>query len=111
MTEIQLCQEGGSHEVRVSLVGVGRWIRSLGRLDPSIAFGPTARKFPERGWPLDKEVESLSTEWIERRGSKDRKMTALKQAAILGVTLAKEGSTASWRAPMRLNADEPVWSM
>lgn len=104
--------------MRISLVEVGRWIRSLGRVDPSIAFGPATRKFPERGGTLDKEIESLSTDWLERRGrhgSKDRKMTALKQAALLGVTPVREGimaagdETVDWGAPMRLDADDPIW--
>uniref|UniRef100_A0A8H8CFM0 CoA-transferase family III n=1 Tax=Psilocybe cubensis TaxID=181762 RepID=A0A8H8CFM0_PSICU len=101
--------EGGSHEVRVSLVGVGRWIRSLGRLDPSIAFGENARKFPERAWPLDEEIQRLSIDWSERQGGKGRKMTALKQAAVFSTTQAKEGRGTNWGAPMRLNADEAEW--
>ncbi|KIM42975.1 hypothetical protein M413DRAFT_443793 [Hebeloma cylindrosporum] len=128
----RMIKVGGSHEVRVSLAGVGRWIRSLGRLDPEQAFGPQTQPFPKRGWPLNEEIEKLSVVWSERWG-KDRpnpdreggngyigirpkerkKMMTLRHAAILGVTPVREGvlgmDEGDWGAPMRLDADDPVW--
>lgn len=110
---IRFLKDGGSHEVRVSLVGVGRWIRSLGRIDAALAFGPRSREFPPRTWPLEGEIAALSAEWKGRTNSlkgEARAMTALKQAALLSVTPAREGSSAeTFGAPLRLDADEPVW--
>ena len=98
-------------KVRVSLAGVGRWIRSLGRLDPEQAFGYQTQPFPKRAWPLSEEIAKLSVVWFERWGkehpnpgredgelegyvgtnSKERKkMTTLKHAAVLGVTPVRE---------------------
>jgi hypothetical protein len=111
---------------------VGRWIRSLGRLDPEQAFGHQTRPFPKRAWPLSEETAKLSVVWSERlgkdqpnRGREDgdnyigtspkerKKMTTLKHAAVLGVTPVREGvletEEGDWGAPMRLDADDPVW--
>ncbi|KAF8904080.1 CoA-transferase family III [Gymnopilus junonius] len=117
--------EGGSHEIRVSLAAVGQWIRSLGRHSPLEAFGPESKPFPKRrSFPLDPEVEALSVEWEERKGGsakgekrKRRRMMALRQAGVLSLTPLREGvlsacedgEDADWGAPIRLNADEPVW--
>ncbi|KAH9892014.1 CoA-transferase family III [Cubamyces lactineus] len=98
--------EGGSWEVRVSLAAVGRWIRSLGQLDPVVAF--------ERGQPLplrsmdDPEVSQYAIKVKQAQGSNEhsglKSMTALAHAVKLSVTPVKEGE-----APMRLNADAPEW--
>ena len=90
---------------------MGRWIRSLGRLDPEQAFGYQTQPFPKRAWPLSEEIAKLSVVWFERWGkeypnpcredgelegyvgtnSKERKkMTTLKHAAVLGVTPVRE---------------------
>jgi len=108
----KMIAEGGSYEVRVSLAGVGNWVRSLGRVDPAEAFGPVTLPFPGR---TDDEIMSLSTSWIERKGKdggNGRKMTALRHAAVLSATPVMEGSAYSdddWGAPMRLDADDPAW--
>ncbi|KAF9483445.1 CoA-transferase family III [Pholiota conissans] len=113
---------GRSHEVRVSLAAVGKWIRSLGRLDPETAFGSLARPFPKRSWPPADEIKDLSVIWNERRGAESmpitksgrKKMTALRHAAILSKTPVREGlldeqKERHWGAPMRLDVDAPVW--
>ncbi|KDR82409.1 hypothetical protein GALMADRAFT_237704 [Galerina marginata CBS 339.88] len=111
----RMITKGGSHEVRVSLAGVGQWVRSLGRIDPLKAFGPAAQAFPKRTWPLQGELAALSTTWVERQGKdggQGRRMTALRQPAVLGVTPVREGAMpagSDWGAPMRLDADDPVW--
>lgn len=42
-----------------------------------------------------------------------KKMTTLRHAAVLGVTPVREGvlgtEEGNWGAPMRLDADDPVW--
>jgi hypothetical protein len=83
----------------VSLAAVGQWIQSLGRLSPHQAF-ESAKPFPARTVPLSEEISKLSVNW---QGG----VTALKQAAILTKTPAKEGS--GYRAPRVLCADTPVW--
>ena len=111
---------------------MGRWIRSLGRLDPEQAFGHQTQPFPKRAWPLSEEIAKLSVVWSERQakdhrnpgredgegcigtGSKERKkMTTLKHAAVLGVTPVREGvlgiEEGDWGAPMRLDVDNSVW--
>ncbi|KAF9555320.1 CoA-transferase family III [Agrocybe pediades] len=111
----KMITDGGSHEVRVSLAGVGNWIRSLGRIDATLAFGSEVKQFPKTR--ADEEIVSLSTTWLERRGKdggEGRKMTALRHAAVLAATPVREGSLNGsdeddWGAPMRLDADEPVW--
>lgn len=100
-------QEGGSYEVRVSLAGVGQWLRSLGRLDPVQGFGE-GQSLPQRTLPLDKEIADLSVTWKETSQGKGREMTALKHPAIFSVTPVRDGSDGG-EAPMVLNAHEPVW--
>ncbi|KAI0351418.1 CoA-transferase family III [Trametes cingulata] len=100
--------EGGSWEVRVSLAAVGRWIRSLGQLDPNHAFRDGKPLPPPRAMNTP-EVLRYSTKVTQAKGSKgdhaERKaMTALTHAAKLSVTPVKEGD-----APMRLDADLPAW--
>lgn len=123
---MQCKQTGGSYEVRVSLAGVAEWVRSLGRLSPHEAF-VKAKKYPKRD---DEEISALSTEWLERSATssgarahadhsegqprQQRRMTALRQAAILRKTPVREGIIEGgvdgfWGAPMRLDADDPVW--
>ncbi|KAF5315055.1 hypothetical protein D9619_007335 [Psilocybe cf. subviscida] len=130
---IKALRSGGSHEVRVSLAGVGRWVRSLGRLrlDSFTEKLPVLPKNAE-----DEEIKRLSIEWCERRGTSlpirsvsssvsgtpetvqkpRRKMTALRHAAVLAKTPVREGILAAdaggngdWGAPMRLDADAAVW--
>ncbi|KAF9468741.1 CoA-transferase family III domain-containing protein [Collybia nuda] len=100
--------EGGSWEVRVSLAAVGQWVRSLGRLSPEEAFGK-GRPFPQ---PLDSEVVALSTDWPQDNSDTTARLgvheiTAIKHAAILSKTPAKEGRYS--QAPMVLNAHPPSW--
>jgi hypothetical protein len=123
--------------VRVSLAGVGRWLRALGRIPPEAAFGARARPFPARTSPPDPEIARLSVGWRERRGTAfplkgdrrgggdgekeeeeekgagRRRMTALSHPAVLSVTPVREGVLEregdDWGTPMRLDADGPVW--
>ncbi|KAI0718214.1 CoA-transferase family III [Cerioporus squamosus] len=99
--------EGGSWEVRVSLAAVGRWIRSLGRVDPVTAFGE-GKPLPPRSMS-DPEVISFTTEITEvesrhTAGRERKTMRAVRHAAVLSRTPAKEGD-----APMRLDAHSPEW--
>lgn len=94
--------EGGSWEVRVSLAAVGQWIRSLGRVSPR---GPP---FPPRVFPRHPEISNLSIPWRQSVASDGRReMIAVKQAAVLSRTPAKEGPTSE--APMALNVHTPTW--
>ncbi|KAI0373808.1 CoA-transferase family III [Pilatotrama ljubarskyi] len=101
--------EGGSWEVRVSLAAVGRWIRSLGRLDPVTAFRDGKPLPPPRALG-DLEVSRYATKVVQSKGAKDdsdgqrKVMTALTHAAKLSVTPVREGE-----APMRLDAHVPEW--
>ncbi|CDO73975.1 hypothetical protein BN946_scf185043.g24 [Trametes cinnabarina] len=99
--------EGGSWEVRVSLAAVGRWIRSLGQLDPVVAFrdGPP---LPPRSVE-DPEVARYAVKYKQAtksagRVSEQKTMVAVGHAAKLSVTPVKEG-----QAPMRLDAHEANW--
>ena len=103
-------QEGGSWEVRVSLAAVGNWIRSLGRIEPHIAFGEGA-PMPSRSLPYPPEITKLAVAVEESpdedndvRRKRTRVMAVLPHAAYLSKTPAGEG-----RAPMRPDANRPVW--
>ncbi|KAF8955300.1 CoA-transferase family III domain-containing protein [Flammula alnicola] len=113
----RMLTEGRSHEVRISLAAVGKWIRSL-------AFGPHIPPFPERTWPLDEEIGRLSVGWTERWGKdllnkaalgeplRRRRMTALRQAAVFSVTPAREGFWTKRRATgcsHAVGCDDAVW--
>ncbi|PVG03554.1 CoA-transferase family III [Serendipita vermifera] len=54
--------EGGSWEVRVSLAGVGQWLRDLGQLPLSEAFKGTP--LPPRTRPMHQEIQDWSEEWV-----------------------------------------------
>ena len=94
--------------MRVSLAAVGQWIRSLGRLDPIIAFKDGPPLPPRSG--DDPEVVSFSATALEaetavqKDGVERRRMRVVKHSAILSVTPAREED-----APMRLNAHSPEW--
>ncbi|KAK1221005.1 hypothetical protein PQX77_016218 [Marasmius sp. AFHP31] len=97
--------EGGSWEVNVSLAAVGQWVRSLGRIEPEVAFG--------RGVPLPKdsnaeEIQKLSVDWRGRGGEKVI-MRALKHPAVLEKTPVREGREGEPGAPVVLDKDEPEW--
>ncbi|RPD56143.1 CoA-transferase family III [Lentinus tigrinus ALCF2SS1-7] len=99
--------EGGSWEVRVSLAAVGRWIRSLGRVDPVTAFGE-GKPLPPRSME-DPEVAYFTSEIKEADsrhtvGRELKTMRAVRHAAVLSETPVKEGD-----APMRLDAHSPEW--
>ncbi|KAL1742034.1 CoA-transferase family III domain-containing protein [Schizophyllum fasciatum] len=93
--------EGGSWEVRVSLAGVGQWIRSLGQLSSEDAF-LRAAPLPAPSFPQDPEIQALSEMWHDREGKPI--MTAIKHSAVMEKTPVKHG-----RAPIHLNADRPEW--
>ncbi|GLB45536.1 putative coA-transferase family III [Lyophyllum shimeji] len=95
--------EGGSWEVRVSLAAVGQWLRSLGRVSPR-----AGQPFPPRVFPPHSEIVSLSIPWRQsKEGGGRREMTAVKHAAVLERTPAREGP--SGEAPMGLDVHTPTW--
>ncbi|TDL22094.1 CoA-transferase family III [Rickenella mellea] len=94
--------EGGSWEVRVSLAAVGQWIRSLGQLDPKVAFGQGI-PYPPRTLPQADEISALAVT-IKQARKDDGDMTVIGHAAKLEKTPVKEGE-----APMVLNLHEPRW--
>ena len=105
----ECAQEGGSWEVRVSLAAVGNWIRSLGRVDSSRAFGQGV-PFPPRTVPQHDEISAASVHLEQSAGahvvpSRRKTMTALRHSAELSVTPIQEGE-----APMRLHADYARWT-
>ncbi|KAF5376806.1 hypothetical protein D9757_008876 [Collybiopsis confluens] len=105
---VALCKtitDGGSYEVRVSLAAVGQWLKSLGCIPPTTAYG-IARPLPMVTYPPVQEVKDLSSEWVERNDpTHGRKMTALTHAGILSETPARERE-----APMGLNSDSAWWT-
>lgn len=74
--------EGGSWEVRTSLAAVGQWLRSLGRIDPEVAFRE-AEALPQSGDPMPQEVQSLSEQAIAANGDR---VIGVKHAAIFSNT-------------------------
>ncbi|OBZ71633.1 Formyl-CoA:oxalate CoA-transferase [Grifola frondosa] len=98
--------EGGSWEVRVSLAAVGQWIRSLGRVDPVMAFSE-GRPMPPRVLPQDPEIARLAVS-VNQSGdamtSEPKRMTAISHAAIMSATPVRESE-----APMRLDAHSASW--
>ncbi|KDQ11111.1 hypothetical protein BOTBODRAFT_57645 [Botryobasidium botryosum FD-172 SS1] len=99
--------DGGSWEVRVSLAGVGQWLRSLGRFDPEVAFGD-CQPMPRRTFPPVQEIQDLSSTAPHGGRKKESvapvKFTAIRHAAILSETPVREG-----KAPLVLNAHKPEW--
>ena len=101
-------QEGGSWDVRVSLAAVGQWIRSLGSIDPAIAFGQ-AKPLPPRSMD-DPEVSQFVARINEAKsihhqeGTPRKVMRAVKHVAVLSGTPVREGE-----APMKLDAHHPEW--
>ncbi|KAL1704608.1 CoA-transferase family III domain-containing protein [Schizophyllum commune] len=94
--------EGGSWEVRVSLAGVGQWIRSLGRLSPEDAFLRAPPLHPPT-LPQAPEIQELTGVWHDPKG--EPVLQAIKHSAIMEKTPVKQG-----RAPIKLNADLPRWA-
>ncbi|KAJ3850250.1 CoA-transferase family III domain-containing protein [Lentinula lateritia] len=94
--------------IRVSLAAVAQWLRSLGRVSPEVGFGETAKTMPAVTYPPDDEVRSLSSEWPQSgRSPNEKKMTALRHAAILSETPVMNGDKAT--APIVLNSSPPQW--
>lgn len=105
-------QEGGSWEVRVSLAAVAQWIRSLGQLDPDLAFGQ-GPPMPHRNIPLAEEIAAISEKvQIAKPSRPDQsipeaelgEMSVIRHAAYLSLTPVCYGSV-----PYDLDADEPHW--
>ncbi|KAJ3569378.1 hypothetical protein NP233_g5075 [Leucocoprinus birnbaumii] len=109
--------EGGSYEVRVSLTGVGQYLRSLGRIDPAVAFGE-GRPLPGKA-EISGEVSKYVNKWqiqpsqllikkdVGEGGEEkreEREMVALRHPAVLSVTPCVEGE-----APTVLNANNAEW--
>lgn len=94
--------EGGSWEVRVSLAGVGQWIRSLGRLSPEDAF-LRAAPLPAAALPQDSEIQAVSESWHDDEGQPV--MTAIKHSADMERTPVIQGGY----APVTLDASHPAW--
>ena len=102
--------------MRVSLAGVAQWIRSLGRVDPRLAFSRPSLALPAGSIPWPEELAKYSTKLRQARSDHDRSdqsmrnadadlccMTAIGHAAKLSVTAVREGE-----APLRLNAPEKI---
>ncbi|KAF9453123.1 CoA-transferase family III [Macrolepiota fuliginosa MF-IS2] len=107
-TIVALCKSvtiGGSWEVRVSLAGVGQWLRSLGRIPPEAAF-IQGRSLPPKmaSHGLHPEIQSLASNWKVSSASGYSEMVALKHPAVLSVTPCVEKE-----APVVLNAHEAKW--
>ncbi|KAI0728446.1 CoA-transferase family III [Fomitopsis betulina] len=98
--------EGGSWEVRVSLAAVGNWIRSLGRIDPVVAFGQ-GQSLPPPSTPPPVELRPLMTTCTRGSANEDKAsstMTCVSHAAKLSSTRAVEAGS-----PMHLRAHNPEW--
>ncbi|EPT02104.1 hypothetical protein FOMPIDRAFT_1160610 [Fomitopsis schrenkii] len=100
--------EGGSWEVRVSLAAVGNWIRSLGRIDPAVAFGQ-GQPLPPPSAPPPDELRPLSitcNRVIEtaNEATASNIMTCISHAAKLSSTPAVETGS-----PAFLHTHNPEW--
>lgn len=95
--------------MRVSLASVAHWIRSLGQLDPEMAFGEGPES-PHRDMPQADEIAAISENVQSRAPSRPGKpfqafeMSAIRHAATLSLTPIRNDST-----PCGLDADEPRW--
>lgn len=110
-------QEGGSWEVRVSLAGVGEFLRNLGQLDDELAF--KGRDIPKKMSPPDPEImDMLTPYYIRERHSetdspsspkpiRERTLMALEPAASLALSSSHK-STAR-QVPGSLDCDLPTW--
>ncbi|KAG8816378.1 hypothetical protein FRC17_000345 [Serendipita sp. 399] len=97
--------EGGSWEVRVSLAGVGQWLRDMGQLDINKAF--KGEDMPARQAPMVEEIASLSREYVVRRpvpGAGPRRLMALKSA----ISLSEIADTVA-EVPGCLDCDSLQW--
>ena len=92
--------------MHVSLAATMLWIRRLGTLDPRTAFGAGRPLPPYAVSPLDPEIAALCTtvDVVQRDAGSPQRLTAVRHSAVLGKTRVREG-----RAPVRLDAHEPVW--
>ncbi|KAJ4319165.1 hypothetical protein N0V94_004038 [Neodidymelliopsis sp. IMI 364377] len=85
--------EGGSYEVKVSLAGVMRYLRSLGQHKGRSGFERKDFKRPE-------EV----TQYLETRTTGFGQLTAVKHAASI------DGASVGWKhMPRPLGSDAPEW--
>ncbi|KAF9691830.1 hypothetical protein EKO04_010428 [Ascochyta lentis] len=85
--------EGGSYEVKVSLAGVMRYLRSLGQYEAKSGF---ARKDFKRPEDVDQYLESRQTGFGE--------LKAVKHAAKI------DGVEVGWNImPNALGSDDPIW--
>lgn len=88
---------------------MGQWIRSLGQLEPDVAFG-VGKPIPPRTLPQAPEIEALAVDLKRSEGDRAdpsdarKAMTALRHSAALSRTPVLEGE-----APMRLGAHLPGW--
>lgn len=85
--------EGGSYEVKVSLAGVMRYLRSLGQYEGKTGFDRKDFKRPE-------DV----SEFLETRQTEFGELQAVRHAARI------QGLDVGWEhMPKPLGSDEPVW--
>ena len=95
--------------MRVSLAAVGNWIRSLGRLEPRVAFAEGI-PMPLRSFPRPPEIMELLAAAKEtpngdgRVQATGRTINIIRHPAQLSLTPVEEGY-----APLKLNAHRPVW--
>jgi len=92
--------------VRVSLAGVGQWLRELGQLSPEAAFN--GEKLPGRSAPADLEVQQLSGEWKVRPPASSK----LSPKSLIAVksAISLEGiSFGPHEVPGGLNCDSASW--
>ncbi|EJD50911.1 putative l-carnitine-related dehydratase protein [Auricularia subglabra TFB-10046 SS5] len=93
--------EGGSWEVRVSLAGVGHWIRSLGRLPVTSLMRPLPK-------PGSAEAEAYLELWkgAERdERTRGRRLRAVRRAALFG---GEDGVDVRY-APLELDVHDATW--
>lgn len=95
--------EGGSWEVRVSLAGVGRWIRSLGRLPVTSVMRPLPK-------PGCAEAEAYLELWegsVDDERTRGRQLRAVRRAARLGENASAQDDVSY--APLELNVHAAAW--
>jgi hypothetical protein len=85
--------DGGAYEVKASLAGVMKYLRSLGQLEGKTGFSRKEFRFPD-----DADA------YLETRETGFGKLRAVKHAASV------EGAKVGWdEMPKPLGSDEPVW--
>jgi hypothetical protein len=102
-------QQGGSWEVRVSLAGVGQWLRDLGQLPPELAF--RGQPLLPRTVPLASEIQEHAEDWTLRAPKEGIETAGIGSLVALKSAVELSGVPCGQRreVPSSLDCDSLVW--